>query len=175
MATVEENVAKIEKQISDATSAARSVRNFTFEGRSYNPTQIIQDLLPSLNNRLNNAKKQREAVGKKTKAEQNLQARQSRATRTILDRINKAIRIGENSLNDTFEAFQNGRISQADYSVYLESLDKLRADKAAIENGAVVTPTGKPGGSGPRDVAVSYEVVKPQAPPKPVTAPVDPK
>ena len=175
MATVEENVAKIEKQIADATAASRSLRNFTFEGRSYDPTEINQELLPSLNNRLFNAKKQRKAVGEKTKAEQNLEARQGRATQTILDRINKAIQIGEKSLDDTFQAFQQGRISQADYSTYLKNLDTLRADKAAIEDGAVATATGKAGGALPGDVVGSYEMVKPQAPSAPVTAPVDPK
>lgn len=175
MATIEENIANIESAIAEATSASRGLKNYRFEGRTYTPQQINQDLLPSLNARLSNAKKQQSATGEKTKAEQNLAARTQRGTKTILSRIEQAIKSGENSANQYFEAFQNGRMDQATYAEYLNNMEKLRADKAAIESGATAVATGKTGGTHHADVVNSYEVVTPSAPPAPVTAPVDPK
>lgn len=175
MATIEENIANIEKAISDATAASRSLRNFTFEGTTYDPTEINQDLLPSLNTRLSNAKKQQSATKQRAESEKAVASVEARRTKTVLSRIEKAIRIGENSANQYFEAFQNGRIDQAAYASFLDNLETLRADKAAIEDGATVVSTRKSGGSGPEDVIGSYEVVTPSAPSAPVTVPADPK
>lgn len=139
---IDKNIAAIEKAIQDARNAGRSLRSFTFEGTNYQPEEVFDVLLPLLNTRLGNAKKQKSASAEKGAVQERLSEREQAATDAVESRIIKRISNLENSLPDLFENVENGRMTYQEYKSRVDELGRLQSDLAQINAGASAIPQG---------------------------------
>lgn len=134
--TIDKNIKQIEQAIADARSAARSLKNFTFEGRAYTTETIVSDLLPLLNTRLENAQKQKTQASEKAGVTSRLAERERKTTENVRKQIERRIKDLEGALPDYFENVTNGTLSLEGYKSKVKELETLQADLSKIEAGA---------------------------------------
>lgn len=132
----DKNIQQIEQAIADARSAARSLKSFRFEGTNYSAEQVISDLLPLLNTRLENAQKQKTQAGEKAGVTGRLAERERKTTENVRKQIEGRIKDLEGALPDYFENVTNGTLSLEGYRSKVKELETLQADLSKIEAGA---------------------------------------